>query len=186
MADPKNLGSNGNMNNSTGDDRVIWEDGKWAIIEAGDAWDGLARSKTRDNLGDAISAGWDPGMTVMPGPQSVRARKLVKVALKDLLAHRPGVQGTPAVGMPRPQDYKTPPGTPVAPPSPFMKKPWDPGPMPGMNVPEFPHVCRICGGRFYQGLNNIVHEATEHTALRGACPGSQKPDRADMLRRARP
>lgn len=161
MADPKNLYPR-NPNNSTNDDRVIWEDGTWAVIEAGDCWDGLARSKTRDNPGDAIAAPWDPGMTTMPGPQSVAGRKLVKVKLADVLA-KPTT--TPAsAAMPQVKDWSK---APVAPVSPFLPKPWA-----GRNVPEFPHVCIRCGGRYYWGLNKSIHEATETGPLQGACPGA--------------
>ncbi len=163
MADPKNLPP-GNPNNSTTDPRVIWEDGTWAIIEAGDCWDGLARSKTRDNPGDAVAATWDPALTVMPGPNSVSGKKLVKVKLTDLLAH-PLVQA-PAGKLPTAKDWSK---SPVAPPSPFKPKPW-----PVKEIPEFPHVCRVCGGRFYQGLSKTIHEATEHSPLAGACPGPTK------------
>lgn len=155
------------MNNSSGDDRVISEDGKWAIIEAGDCWDGLSRSKTRDNIGDAISAPWDAGMTVMPGPGSVAAKKLVKVKLADLLANpaNPTPPRPAVTGLPSPKDFKK---DPVAPQSPFMSKPYT-----AKNIPEFPHQCRVCGGRFYQGLTKVVHESTEKDPkLQGACPGT--------------
>ena len=163
MGDPRNLKSNGNQNNSTNDDRVIWEDGQWAIIEAGDCWDGLSRSKTRDSIGDAVAAPWDPGMTTMPGPNSVTAKKLVKVKLAELLAK----PATAARGVfPTPASFKDNGPVPAAPVSPFLPKPWK-----GKDIPEYPHVCRVCQGRYYQGLDKVIHEATEHSALQGACPG---------------
>lgn len=172
MGNPMNLGSNGNQNNSTPDDRVIWEDGTWAIIECGDAWDGLSRSKTRDNLGDAIQATWDPGMTTMPGANSITAKKMVKVKLADLLANAGKAAPTSLGGvLPKAKAFRTPTpaDVPAAPPSPYLSKPWE-----GKNVPEFPHVCRACGGRYYQGLSKTVHQDTENTALDGKCPGAQK------------
>jgi hypothetical protein len=161
MATPRNLKANGNPNNSTNDERVIWEDGTWAIIEAGDHMAGMGRSKTRDSIGDALSADWDPANTAQPGPSSVQAKKLIKVKLADLLAN-PVRAKAPGV-MPKPADFG------VAPPSPFMPKPWA-----GHPVPEFPHVCVSCGGRYYQGFAKTIHESTEHTDLRGACPGPAK------------
>src|SRR5690242_17601224 len=117
MADIQNLPQNGNKNNSTQDDRVIWEDGTWAIIEAGDCWDGLARSKTRDSLGEAVaSKSWDPNQTSMPGPQSVSAKKLVKVKLADLLGNV-GKATTQALNgaLPKAANFRQDPATPNAP-----------------------------------------------------------------------
>lgn len=185
MADPKNLRQNGNVNNSTGDDRVIWEDGHRAIIEAEDWPFGVPRSKTRDNISDAVSAPIDAGMGQVPiGPQSIRAKKLVAVPLKDLLAAPRNSPPVPTgnVALPNPANWRAPtaPGTPVAPQSPFMNKPWS-----SKNVPEFPHVCQACGGRFYQGLSKTIHEATEHDPqLRGECPRSMPTPKAPPARRA--
>src|SRR3954470_15644595 len=84
MADIANTKSGGNKNNSTEDPRIIWEDGQFAIIEGRDCWDGLERSKTRDNLGDAIR---QPIAGPMPKPGAGKATDLVKVKLADMLAN---------------------------------------------------------------------------------------------------
>jgi len=158
MASPKNLKTNGNPNNSTPDERVLWEDGTWAIVEAGDYPVGIGRTRTCDTPGDTLSATWEAGLITAPGAKSIAARKLVKVQLADLLANTPPRKAVAAVAAPR--DFIP------APPSPFLPKPW------GRVVPEFPHLCRVCGGRFYQGLMKTVHEATEGAG--GACPGPAK------------
>lgn len=174
-----------NPNNSTADPRVIWEDGNWAIIEAGDYPPGIGRSKTRDSLADAITAPFDlvNPLTTPPGPKAVLDQKLVKVKLADLLA-TPVPQGLGPAGVPTPIQTApigsipsprgfipikaTPNNAPVAPPSPFLSKPWS-----KRDVPEYPHTCRVCGGRYYQGLDKIIHQETE-AQDGGKCPGARK------------
>jgi hypothetical protein len=173
MADIANTRAGGNNNNSTNDPRIIWEDGTWAIIEAGDCWDGLARSKTRDTIGDAHQATWDAGMTTMPGPQSIAAKKLVKVKFQDMLNNppalpTPGNSLAPRKALPTPSSFQPPPSP--APSSPFSPKPWT-----GRNVPEFPQHCQFCNGWYYKGLDKTIHQSTENDpVLKGACPATAK------------
>src|SRR6266446_153460 len=159
VSDPKNLPPQ-NPNNSTQDPRVIWEDGLWAIIEAGDSPNGLARSKTRDNLKEVMTANWDPAMTVAPGPASIAAKKLVKVRLVDLLA-TPQAKQVNTAAIPTARAFEA--QGQIAPPSPFIPKPWK-----TKDIPAFPHQCRACGGRYYLGLSKSVPEATENGPLAGA------------------
>ena len=181
MADDKLKGRNhggANPNNSTDDPRIIWEDGTWAIIEAGDHVDGIARTKTRDTWQDALKSGsYDPALTAKPGAQSIAQGKFVKVKLADLLAHPYVAPGQPAptpptlapVGkIPSAKGFipikQTPVDAPVAPPSPTIAKPWK-------VIPEYPHVCLVCGGRYYRGLDKTIHQETE-AKDGGKCPGA--------------
>ncbi len=63
---------------------VIYEtdDGQFGVVVAGDVPPGIARSKTRDDPQDALTAPWDPALTNPVGPGSVN--KFVKVKLSDL------------------------------------------------------------------------------------------------------
>lgn len=158
-----------NPNNSTGDPTVLWEDGTWAIIEAGDYPPGIGRSKTRDpgDLAGTLGASWEPSLLTPPGPQAVREKKWLKVKLADYLAAPKKATG---ISPPIPFNINNPrafqdPKTPIAPPSPFLPKPWK-------SVPEFPYVCPTCGGRFVQLAISSIHEMTEQDpVLRGRCPG---------------
>ena len=202
MADQKLVGirhGGSNPNNSTTDPRIIWEDGQWAIIEAADHIDGLPRSQTRASLREAIlTNSWDANRTTCPGKQTIAQGALVKVKLADLLTFpiqwppssapqtvptpvtvpggqvtipMPNVPMAPIKAIPSPKGYipikATPNSAPHSPPSPFLPKPW------GKDVPEFPEVCLVCGGRIYRGLNKVIHQDTE-AVNGGACPGKTK------------
>jgi hypothetical protein len=133
--------------NSTGDSRVLWEDGHIAIIFAKDfpANSGMGRSKTRDTVAEAIKATVDDQLQSPVGGGSMG--KFVKVWLKELLA-RPVVVpgGGPKVMARLPID-----------PSQF--KPVSPV------IPDFPHDCIRCGGKMYQGMFSNVHPTPD-----GKCP----------------
>jgi hypothetical protein len=185
MADPKLIGQKhggSNPNNSTADPRIIWEDGTWAIIEAGDHEPGLARSETRDTLAKVIQTNsWDPARVTQPGKASIAQGQLVKVKLAELLAtpQRPAAAPTqgqltlaPVGAIPSPKGFikipATPDTAPNAPPSPFLPKSWK-----TRDIPEYPHTCLVCKGRYYQGLDKVIHQETE--ALDGGkCPGPRK------------
>src|SRR5687768_5505538 len=72
--------------NSTGDSRVIWEDGTVAIIYAKDfpAGTGMGRSPTRKTIPDALNATIDAARQTAAGAGV--ANDFVKVYLKELLA----------------------------------------------------------------------------------------------------
>jgi hypothetical protein len=152
--------------NSTGDARIIWEDGHVAIIYAKDfpAGTGMGRSKTRDDVKDAIQATVDDQLQTLPGPGS--ANKFIKVWLKDLLARPVATQQ--AVVRPRlaisPADFK-----------PVTPKIAQSGKFKGQVIPDFPHDCPHCGGKFYQGMFSAVHDTPD-----GLCPavtGAKPPRR---------
>lgn len=143
--------------NGTSDPRVIWEDGHVAIIYAKDfpAGTGMGRSKTRADIKDAINATVDDTLQTMPGKGSYN--DFVKVWLKDLLA-RPLATG-PAPALPKrlpvsPKDF-----VPVAP---VVAKS---GRYAGHIIPDFPHDCAACGGKYYQGMFHDVHDTPD-----GKCP----------------
>lgn len=171
-----------NPSNSTSDPRVIWEDGMWAIIEAKDYPPGIGRSKSRDLLGDAIASNWEPALLTPPGAKSIAAKQLVKVKLAEFWATSPTGQGTPKIigkGLLNPADF----AQPVAPPSPFLPKPYK-----GKDIPEYPHKCPGCGGRFYMGATQIVHESTDPRKGLGdgKCPGPPQTTSGNLPKRARP
>lgn len=149
--------------NSTGDPRVIWEDGKTAIIHARDfpAGTGMGRSPSRKDIKDAIVAQIDPARQNAVGPGS--AHDFIKVDLKELLA-RPMTTGKKL---------------PVSPHQ-FRGRP-EPKPMiasgyghaaKGVLIPDghFPHICGMCGGWYYQGTG-------EHSTGDGKCPATSKPSK---------
>lgn len=150
--------------NSTNDPRVLWEDGQSAIIFAGDfpANTGMGRSKTRKTLPDAIAAPIDPALVTGAGAGS--KGDLIKVWLAELL-QRPvgGVQGLQAPPVGR------------LPSSPRNLDPTPPriaksGSYKGMVIPDFPHTCTACGGKYYQGMFDAVHPTPD-----GKCPkGGEK------------
>lgn len=145
--------------NSTSDPRVIWEDGKIAIIFARDfpANTGMGRSATRKDLKDAIMAQIDPGRTTMPGANSMN--DFVKVVLGDLLA-RPLGGKAPSV---KPKMFS---GRPD--PVPMIASGYGSVPK-GTIIPDahFPHKCGVCGDWYYQGTG-------EHPTPDGACPRGNK------------
>lgn len=133
--------------------KVYWDDGTWAVIEAGDLpLTGIPRSKTNDTVADAIkSNSWDPALTTLPGPKS--RKHFVKIKITDI-----------------------PPGTPITtanlqaanPAIPVRKAmPITPTNYKGKIIPDYPHPCHVCGGR-----QLILFSSTEHEG--GSCPGPQK------------
>lgn len=147
--------------NSTNDPRIIWEDGHIAIIYAKDfpAGTGMGRSKTRDDLKSAINADVDDQLQTAVGPGS--ANKLVKVWLRDMLA-RPPITTQKAVQSRLPI-------------SPDQFRPVAPviaqgGSYKGHVIPDFPHDCVRCGGKYYQGMFSSVHPTPD-----GECPATKTP-----------
>lgn len=160
MASVKNLPP-GNPNNRTQDPRVVWEDGTIAIIEAGDYPVGIPRSKSRKTLKEAAQQVPDAGLTTAPGAGTIANKDYVTVWLKDLLGTPvPGTVATPTTTM-TPAAFRG-----AATPT----KPLPPD-FPGKNVPEYPHTCLVCKGKYYQGWYKTIHESTENGPLAGACPG---------------
>jgi hypothetical protein len=157
-----------NPNNSTNDNRVIWEDGNWAVIDINDWPESIGRSKTRDagDIQGCLGSSWEAGLAgVKPGASSYGQKKWVKVKLAELLNTPPAPKTIPQVVQPRMFKPLQDPKTPVAPPSPFMPKPYK-------TVPDWPFVCQTCGGRFVQLATSSIHELTEFDPmLKGACPG---------------
>lgn len=144
--------------NGTQDPRIIWEDGHIAIIYAKDfpANSGMGRSKTRDDLQDAIKAPVDDQLVTPAGGGS--QHKFVKVKLAELLA-RPLV--SPAMA-PKPLHR-----LPVSPREfmPVSPKIAQSGTYKGRIIPDFPHKCQLCGGMYYQGAVEAVHPTPD-----GQCP----------------
>lgn len=156
--------------NSTGDPRIIWEDGFVAIIYAKDfpANAGMGRSKTRKDIADAIKATIDDQLVTAPGAGS--AHDFVKVWLKELLARPLPVGPAPKVQARLPID-----------PSQF--KPVSPkiasgGTYKGKIIPDFPHDCHSCGGKYYQGMFSSVHDTPD-----GRCPNDPEVKAAAPKRR---
>lgn len=147
--------------NGTGDPRVIWEDGHVAVIYAKDfpANAGMGRSKTRKDVKDAINAAIDDALVTSPGAGS--AHDFVKVRLKELLA-RP----LPSGPAPRVQAR-----LPIDPSQfrPVTPKIAQSGKYKGHIIPDFPHDCSACGGKFYQGMFSSVHDTPD-----GRCPAETK------------
>lgn len=155
--------------NQTGDPRVVWEDGQIAIIYAKDfpANSGMGRSKTRGQLTDAIKATIDDQLQTMPGAGS--ANDFVKVWLKELLAR-------PSAGMAQP---KVVPRLPI---DPIQFRPVAPkiatgGTYKGQVIPDFPHDCEKCGGKYYQGNFSSIHPTPD-----GLCP-NDRPEKKPSRRR---
>lgn len=148
--------------NSTGDPRVVWEDGHIAIIYARDfpANSGMGRSKTRDDVADAIKATVDDQLQIPVGAGSMG--KFVKVWLKELLARPVVVPGGGPKVMPRlpidPSQFR--------PVNPVVAKS---GNYKGQIIPDFPHDCVRCGGKYYQGMFSNVHPTPD-----GRCPAEDK------------
>lgn len=148
--------------NSTGDPRVVWEDGHIAIIYARDfpANSGMGRSKTRDDVADAIKATVDDQLQTPVGAGSMG--KFVKVWLKDLLARPVVVPGGGPKVLPRlpidPSQFR--------PVNPVVAKS---GSYKGQIIPDFPHDCMRCGGKMYQGMFSNVHPTPD-----GRCPAEDK------------
>ncbi len=148
--------------NSTGDQRVVWEDGHIAIIYAADfpANSGMGRSKTRDTVAEAIKATVDDQLQTAPGGGSLS--KFCKVWLKELLARPVVVPGGGPKVMARlpidPSQFK--PVNPVVAQSGNYK---------GQIIPDFPHDCPRCGGKMYQGMFSNVHSTAD-----GRCPAEDK------------
>lgn len=146
--------------NGTADPRIVWEDGHVAIIYAKDfpAGTGMGRSKTRSDIKDAINATIDDALHTMPGKGSFG--DFVKVWLKDLLA-RPLSTG-PGPQLPKrlpvdPKDFR--PVSPVIATSGRYK---------GQIIPDFPHDCPTCGGKYYQGMFSSIHPTED-----GECPATK-------------
>ncbi len=146
--------------NSTGDPRVLWEDGKFAVIHARDfpANTGMGRSTTRKTMQEAQNTTVDPMRVQPPGMGSMN--DFCKVVLAELLARPVTAKAT----------------TQAAPPTRFGNRP-APKPMvasgygsvpKGTVIPDahFPHVCGMCGGWYYQGSG-------EHPTPDGRCPTSK-------------
>lgn len=147
--------------NGTADPRVLWEDGHVAIIYAKDfpANSGMGRSKTRKDVADAINAAIDDALVTMPGAGS--AHDFIKVRLAELLA-RPVTAPVARVVARLPVDpsqYK-----PVAP------RIAQSGRYKGQIIPDFPHDCIACGGKYYQGMYTSIHDTPD-----GECPALKKP-----------
>lgn len=147
--------------NSTKDLRVLWEDGQVAVIYGGDfpAGTGMGRSKTRTSLPDVLNAQIDPLLNAPVGPKS-RA-DFVKVFLADLLA-RP--VGSPPVAVAQPRLLSSPDQLRATPPRIAAS-----GTYKGSVIPDFPHTCMRCGGKYYQGMFNAVHNTAD-----GRCPAESK------------
>lgn len=145
--------------NSTGDPRVIWEDGKFAVIHARDfpANTGMGRGPTRKDVQDAINTQVDPARQNSPGSGSIN--DFCKVVLAELLAR--------AVTAKAPVSAPTRPGS-RPPPVPMIASGYGSVPK-GTVIPDahFPHVCGMCGGWYYQGSG-------EHPTPDGRCPTSVK------------
>lgn len=144
--------------NNTGDPRVLWEDGKFAIIHARDfpANTGMGRGPSRDDIQKAINTNVDPTRVTGVGPGSLN--DFVKVVLSELLA-RPLTAATkkPSTlfrGRPEPK--------------PMIASGYGSVPK-GTVIPDahYPHVCGMCGGWYYQGTG-------EHTTPDGKCPTGGK------------
>jgi hypothetical protein len=145
--------------NSTQDPRIVWEDGYVAIIYAKDfpANSGMGRSKTRKDIKDALNAAVDDQLVTPPGANS--AHDFVKVKLADLLA-RP-LQLNPAMAPQLPKRL------PISPREfmPVTPKIAQTGRYKGHIIPDFPHDCQLCGGKYYQGAVEAVHPTQD-----GKCP----------------
>jgi hypothetical protein len=119
-------------------------DGLWGVIQAKDLPPGIARSKTRDNAADALTAPWDPAQVAPVGPKS--QNHFVKVKLSDLPPNffngQPPVR--PQVVL-RPGDYAN--------------------PKVGKYIPEYPHTCNVCGGKMLWLFSSQEHEG------KMPCPG---------------
>ena len=105
------------------------DDGIWGVVVAGSLPPGVARSKTRDDPKDALTAPWDPALTAPVGPNSIH--KFVKVKMSDLGLARPRI-------LLRPGDYAN-------------KKV-------GKFIPDYPHTCLICGGPIVILFSSQEHE----------------------------
>lgn len=147
--------------NSTNDPRIIWEDGLVAIIYAKDfpAGTGMGRSKTRADLKDAINATIDDQLVTAPGKGSMH--DFVKVWLKDLLARPLPGPAAPKIQGRLPIDPKQ-----FIPVAPVIAKS---GRYAGQIIPDFPHDCTACGGKYYQGMFSGVHDTPD-----GRCPAEAK------------
>lgn len=147
--------------NGTKDPRIVWEDGHIAILYAKDfpANTGMGRSKTRDDVKDAINAVIDDTLQSAPGAGSLH--KFVKVRLSEILA-RPLPAGPAPVARGRlpidPSQFK-----PVAP------KIAKSGSYAGQIIPDYPHDCTACGGKFYQGMFGGIHPTPD-----GKCPAESR------------
>jgi hypothetical protein len=146
--------------NTTGDHRVLWEDGQVAVIYAKDYVPGLPRSKTRDTIPAVLAAPIDPGLVTPPGPG--QAYKFVKVVLKDLLANPVQLPAAPKPQMPT--------RLPVSPDQfrPVTPKVAQSGKFKGTVIPDFPHTCAACGGPYYQGMFDSVHPTPDGRCPKGA------------------
>lgn len=147
--------------NSTTDPRILWEDGKVAVIYAKDfpAGTGMGRSRTRAGLVEVLSAPIDDQLQTAPGKGS--AFEFVKVWLKEILA-RP-IANNPAatvVGRIANDPKQLVPRAPVVASSGTFK---------GQVIPDFPHTCAACGGKCYQGMFSNVHDT-----LDGRCPSEKR------------
>lgn len=146
--------------NGTNDPRVLWEDGKFAVIHARDfpANTGMGRGATRKTLQEAIMTTVDPSRVTAPGMGSMN--DFCKVVLSDLLA-RPlnGAKPLPI----NPSMFR---GRPA--PRPMVASGYGSVPK-GTVIPDahFPHVCGMCGGWYYQGNG-------EHPTPDGKCPSEAK------------
>lgn len=145
--------------NTTGDPRVLWEDGKFAIIHARDfpAGTGMGRGPTRKDIQDAINTQVDPARQNAAGAGTIN--DFVKVLLSELLA-RP--VGSKTIAAPPPRIGNRPP------PKQMIASGYGSVPK-GTVIPDahFPHVCGMCGGWYYQGSG-------EHNTPDGRCPTSVK------------
>lgn len=154
--------------NSTGDPRVLWEDGKFAVIHARDfpANTGMGRSATRPTMQAAMTAAIDPGRQNAAGPGSMQ--DFCKVVLAELLAR-------PLTGVKKQTTGFAFKGRPD--PKPMIASGYGTAPK-GTVIPDahFPHNCGVCGGWYYMGTG-------EHPTPDGKCPKKGGGDGKPMGRR---
>lgn len=148
--------------NSTTDPRVLWENGHVAVIFGGDfpAGTGMGRSKTRTSLQDVLNTQIDPVLDSPVGPKS--RGDFIKVYLAELLARPAG--STKAHAVPVPRLPTSPDQLRVSPPRIAAS-----GTYKGSVIPDFPHTCGRCGGKYYQGMFNAMHNTPD-----GRCPAESK------------
>lgn len=146
--------------NTTGDPRVIWEDGQNAIIFAKDfpANTGMGRSASRKDPMEALKQPIDPTRVTPVGQGSMM--DFVRVWLKDLLS-RPAVAGAPKNTAPKGFGGRPAPAPMIASGHGSVPK--------GTVIPNahFPNICGVCGGWYYQGTG-------EHDTPNGLCPAKSK------------
>lgn len=121
----------------------VSSDGLWGAISGADYMSlpagTVPRTKTGDTPGKAMKNTWDPANTAPIGPGSIG--KYVKVRLSDIPGHAP----PPIKINISTQNYGSRVGD-------------GPGPIKSRHIPEYPHVCNLCGGKMLWLFTSQEHE----------------------------